>query len=236
MGVRDRIASSITDIQNRGRRLVELNIELIRSELKRKGQQYGAAAALFAAAGLLALYGLGFALATIAVALYIVLPLWLSLLIVTAALFLIVLILALIGRSRVRAAQKPVAVKPAEEARKSLDMAKAQLQQTAKSAVPKRSSVTLGPRAGAGGAPSWSPPPPPPGSSGPLSTASSEPTRPGPTPPSSPTGPGSTPPPSGPGATPPPSGPGTPPTGEASPPVTTAPPDTPPAPPSTGGE
>jgi len=213
MGVRDRIASSITDIQNRGKRLIELNVELFTAELKRKGQQYGAAAALFAAAGLLSLYGLGFALATIAVALYIVLPLWLSLLIVTAALFLIVLILALIGRSRLQAAQKSPTQKPADEARKSLDFAKEQLRQTAQSVVPQRSSVTLAPRPGAaGGGPSWSPSPPP-GSSGPLSSPSSGTARPGPTTPPSATGPAA-----------------------SSPPSPPASPGTPPAPPSTGGE
>jgi len=166
MGVRDRIATSITDIQNRGKRLIQLNVELLTAELKRKGQQFGAAIGLFVAAGVVALYAIGFALATIAVALYIVLPLWLALLIVTAALFLIVLILALVGRSRLKAAQQSPTIKPADEARKSLDFAKAQVRETAQAVVPKRSSVTLTSRQGA----SWSPPPPPAGSSGPLVT------------------------------------------------------------------
>jgi len=226
MGVRDRIASSITDIQNRGKRLVELNVELITAELKRKGQQYGAAVGLFVGAGVLALYGFGFLLATIAVALYIVLPLWLSLLIVTAALFLIVLILALIGRSRLQAAQKPATVKPADEARKSLDLAKGQLQETARSVVPKRSSVTIARPGASEGGPSWSPPPPP-GSSGPLSTPSSGTSPSRPTMPPSPTGP------TGPAASPPAATPPSPPAGESTsslgePPV---PPDeTPPSP------
>ena len=216
MGVRDRIASSITDIQNRGKRLVELNVELLTAEIKRRGQQYGAAAALFGAAGLLALYGLGFALATIAVVLYIWLPLWLSLLIVTVALFLIVLILALIGRSRLRAAQQPPTAKPADEARKSIDFAKGQLRQTAQSVVPKRSSVTLAPRTGTTSGPSWSPSPPP-GSSQPVSRASSGTTRPDPA--TTPSRTGST------------SAPPSPPAGESAPPA--SPPGTPP--PSAGG-
>ncbi len=108
MTLRERLVASVTDIRDRGQRLAQLNRELLASELKEKGRRFGAAMGLFVGAGVLALYALGFALATIAVALALVLPLWLSLLIVTAALLLIVTIMVLVGRSKVQQAQEPV--------------------------------------------------------------------------------------------------------------------------------
>ena len=87
MAVRERLTASVADIRTRAQRLLELNRELLTSEMKEKGRKAGGAAALIAGAGLVAVYAVGFALATIAVALALVLPSWLSLLIVTAVLF-----------------------------------------------------------------------------------------------------------------------------------------------------
>ena len=67
MGIRERISVSLTDIRASGQRLVQLNIELLKAELKSKGQKYGATIAMFVGAGFLALYAVGFALATIVV-------------------------------------------------------------------------------------------------------------------------------------------------------------------------
>ena len=53
MTLRERLTASVTDIRTRGQRLVQLNLELLTSELKAKGRKFGAAIALFAAAGLL---------------------------------------------------------------------------------------------------------------------------------------------------------------------------------------
>lgn len=109
MNLRERLTASVTDIRTRGQRLVQLNLELLAGEIKEKGRRFGAAIALFAAAGVLALYAVAFALATVAVALALILPLWAALLIVTAVLFLSVAILALAGRAKLRQAQqKPV--------------------------------------------------------------------------------------------------------------------------------
>ena len=115
MGVRERITASLTDIRARGQKLVELNVELLKAELKKKMQEYGGAIGMFAAAGLLALYALGFLLATITVALALFLPTWLALLIVTLVLFLIIAILVLAGRSKLQKLQvAPPAQAPAE--------------------------------------------------------------------------------------------------------------------------
>ena len=124
------LSASAAEIKARSQRLVELNVELLTAELKRKGQQYSGAIGMFVGAGVLALYLLGFALATIAVVLYIWLPLWLSLLIVTAVLLLIVLILALVGRSRLRKAKTLKPERAIAEAKATTDTLKTKMQQT----------------------------------------------------------------------------------------------------------
>jgi membrane protein implicated in regulation of membrane protease activity len=131
MALRERLAASVADIRTRGQRLAQLNLELLRAELKEKGKKFGAAIALFAGAGLLALYAIGFALTTIAVALALVLPLWLSLLIVTLALFLIVAILALVGRDLMRKIGPSQPETAIAEARTTADLMKSNARETA---------------------------------------------------------------------------------------------------------
>lgn len=118
MDLRRRIVAHVTDIRDRGQRLVQLNLELLAGELKEKGRKFGAAVGLFVAAGLFSLYALGFLLATVAALLALALPLWASLLIVTAALFALVAILVLVGRDQFRKIGDPkpqAAIAEAEE-------------------------------------------------------------------------------------------------------------------------
>ncbi len=159
MTLRERLVASVTDIRDRGQRLARLNRELLVSELKEKGRRFGAAIALFVGAGVLALYALGFALATIAVALALVLPLWLSLLIVTVVLSIIVAILALVGRGQVQQAKQEASQTALAEARKTADLMKANVRETATGVrarvAPRRTPGgaacgTAGPRADAG--------------------------------------------------------------------------------------
>ena len=131
MGLRERLIASVTDIRARGQRLVQLNLELLTSELKEKGRRFAAAAGLFVGAGLLALYGFGFALATITAALALVLPWWASLLIVTAVLFLVVAIMILVGRSLLEKAKNPAPEAAIAEAKATADLVKAQVRETA---------------------------------------------------------------------------------------------------------
>jgi hypothetical protein len=107
MALGDRISASVADVRAHAQRLVRLNVELFRAEMQKKGRQYGAAVGLLIGAAVLALYGLGFLLATITEALAQVMPLWLALLIVTLALFVIVAILIAVGRSKLRQAKTP---------------------------------------------------------------------------------------------------------------------------------
>jgi uncharacterized membrane protein YqjE len=177
MTLRQRLVASVTDIRDRGRRLVELNLELLVAELKEKGRKFGAAIGLFVAAGLLALYGIGFALATVVVLIDLALPLWASMLIVTVVLFAVFAVLALVGRDQLRKIGSPQPEAAIEEAKATAEMVKSSARQTAEGVRarlrPARGSApdVLPPR------PSGGPPPtagpagtPPPGSSGPAGT------------------------------------------------------------------
>jgi uncharacterized membrane protein YqjE len=81
--------------------LVRKEIELAKVELTEKAKHLGIGAGLFSTAGLLALYGLAAAIATAMIALAIVLPWWLSALIVTALLFAAAGVAALVGKKQV---------------------------------------------------------------------------------------------------------------------------------------
>lgn len=82
--------------------LARLQKELARAELEGKGGRAAAGAALGVAAGVFALFAIGFGLATIAVALALVVDLWLALLIVFLALVALVVGLALGSRALFR--------------------------------------------------------------------------------------------------------------------------------------
>jgi len=136
MGVRDRITASLTDIRTRGQKLVELNVELFKAELKKKVQEYGGAIGMLVAAGLLSLYALGFLLATIAVVLALWLPTWLALLIVTLVLFLVIGILVLAGRSKLQKLQAAPPSQAPAEAKITIATVKDGASKTAKSLRP----------------------------------------------------------------------------------------------------
>jgi uncharacterized membrane protein YqjE len=89
-------------------RLTQQSTELIRSEIRlaqaemtQKAQRAGLGVGLFGGAGLVALYGVGALLATIVLALSLVLDPWLAALIVTVVLLLVAGILALVGKRQV---------------------------------------------------------------------------------------------------------------------------------------
>ena len=83
--------------------LARLQRELATVELQRKGGTLGAAGATGVTAAVLGLFALGFGLATVAAALALVLPWWLALLVVFLGLVALVIVLALVARSLVRA-------------------------------------------------------------------------------------------------------------------------------------
>lgn len=130
MGLGDRITASVADVRAHAQRLVQLNIELSKAEMQKKGRQYGAAVGLLIGAGVLALYALGFLLATIVAALDLVLPLWLALLIVTLALFVIVAILIAVGRSKLRQAKTPAPQSAIDEAQNTVGQLRSGVKKT----------------------------------------------------------------------------------------------------------
>lgn len=80
------------------RAIVQLEQELAQSELQRKGTTVGAGAGVGVAAGVLAVFAIGFGLATLAAALALVVDWWLALLIVFVLLIILVVVLALVAR------------------------------------------------------------------------------------------------------------------------------------------
>jgi hypothetical protein len=101
--------------------LVQLNLELAKLEGKQKATALGVAGGLAAGAAVLAVYGIGFALATAAAGLSEAMPLWLALLIVTIVIFLLV---ALVGFLALRSARKATPPKPTqaiEEAERTVE-------------------------------------------------------------------------------------------------------------------
>jgi hypothetical protein len=104
--------------------LTRLEVELAQLELKQKAQSLGVGVGLGAGAAVLALYGLGFLLATIAAALALVVDWWLALLIVTGVLFLIAGIAGVIARGRFRNATPPVPEQAIEEAKRTTEAIK----------------------------------------------------------------------------------------------------------------
>lgn len=97
--------------------LAKLELELAALELKRKGIALGLGAALGLAAAIAGLFGLGFLLATAAVALAIVLDPWLALLLVTIGLFVLAAGLGLLARARIRRGTPPVPEQALREAK-----------------------------------------------------------------------------------------------------------------------
>jgi uncharacterized membrane protein YqjE len=87
--------------------LVRSEIRLAQVELAEKGKHAGTGIGMFGGAGLLTLYGLAGLFVTAVIALDLVLPLWLSALIVTAVLFVAAGVAALLGKKQVDQATPP---------------------------------------------------------------------------------------------------------------------------------
>ncbi len=97
--------------------LAKLELELAGLELKRKVGSLGAGLGLGIGAALLALFGLGFLLATVVAALAIVLDTWLALLLVTAGLFALAALLGLLSFARIKKGTPPIPEQAIREAK-----------------------------------------------------------------------------------------------------------------------
>lgn len=97
--------------------IARLEMELATMELKKKLSALGVGIGLLVGAFLVLVYALGFTFATITAGLATFLPVWLSLLIVTAFLFLVTGILALVGVKKVQRGTPPVPEQAIDEAK-----------------------------------------------------------------------------------------------------------------------
>jgi H+/Cl- antiporter ClcA len=112
------------NVADRTRTLVRLEIELALSEIKRKLATIGIGIGLFVGAALFAFFAIAFTLATIAAGLATAVPWWLALLIVTIALFLLVVLLVLLGRAAIQRATPPLPEQAIEEAQLTVEALK----------------------------------------------------------------------------------------------------------------
>jgi hypothetical protein len=116
-GERRGLGAAAKLVSERASSIVRLELALAAAELKRKVAALGLGIALLVGAGLFALYGLGFGLATAAAGLANVVSTWLALLIVTGVLFVLAGLLAMIGIGRVRKGVPPAPEGAIEEAK-----------------------------------------------------------------------------------------------------------------------
>jgi hypothetical protein len=100
--------------------LLRAELRLAVAELKDKGKHAGRGAGLFGGAGLVALYGVGVLLAAAVAALALVLPVWLSALIIGVVLMVIAGVLALMGRAQTRRAVPPTPERALDSTRKDV--------------------------------------------------------------------------------------------------------------------
>jgi uncharacterized membrane protein YqjE len=84
--------------------LIRSEIRLAQAEVTEKGKRVGIGIGMFSGAGLMAFFGFGTLLATIILALSLVMDAWLAALIVTVVLFAVAGVLALIGKNKVQEA------------------------------------------------------------------------------------------------------------------------------------
>jgi uncharacterized membrane protein YqjE len=119
------VGAAAKQVADHAKALVGLEVELASLELKQKLASLGLGIGLLVGAALLALYGLGFAFATIAAALATFLPTWLALLLVTLFLLLVAAVLGVVGIKRVQRGTPPVPEQAIEEAKRTSEALKA---------------------------------------------------------------------------------------------------------------
>ena len=115
------VAARVRAVKNRTRSLVQLNLELAMLEGKQKATAVGIAGGLLALAGVLVAYAIGFTFAAIAAGLSEALSLWLSLLIVAVALFLLAGLAGFLAMRSARKASPPKPEQALEEAARTVE-------------------------------------------------------------------------------------------------------------------
>ncbi len=104
--------------------LVRSEIQLAKVEMTEKAKHAGVGAGLFGGAGIIALYGVGTLLATIILALSLVMDAWIAALIVTVVLFIIAGVAALMGKKQVSQATPAAPEKTIDNVKRDVETVK----------------------------------------------------------------------------------------------------------------
>ena len=101
--------------------LMRDELRLAQVEVSGKAKKAGVGAGMFGASGLLALYGVGAIVATVILALDLVMPAWLAALIVAVVLLAAAGVVALLGKKRVTEAVPPVPERTVDSVKQDID-------------------------------------------------------------------------------------------------------------------
>jgi uncharacterized membrane protein YqjE len=104
--------------------LIRSELQLAKTEMTEKAKHAGVGIGMFGGAGVVALYGLGALIAAIILALALVLPAWLSALIVAVVLFAIAGIVALLGKKQVTQATPAAPERTIDNVKKDVETVK----------------------------------------------------------------------------------------------------------------
>lgn len=118
------IAELLQQLTEQTTRLAQKETELAKAEMTAKGKQLGIGAGAFSAAGLLGLFALAALTTAVILGLAMAIEDWLAALIVAVVYALIAGALALVGRSRVRAAAPPVPERTTESVKQDIRQTK----------------------------------------------------------------------------------------------------------------
>jgi hypothetical protein len=111
------VGAAAKEVADHASAIGRLELELASLELKRKAVSLGIGAGLGAGAGVFAVFGLTFALATVAAALSLLMPVWAALLIMTGCMFLVAGITGVLALGRFRRGTPPVPEQAITEAK-----------------------------------------------------------------------------------------------------------------------
>jgi uncharacterized membrane protein YqjE len=114
----------VTRLTQQSTELIRNELRLAQAEMTEKAKHAGVGAGLFGGAGLVALYGVGTLIATIILALALLIPAWLSALIVTVVLFAIAGVVALMGKKQVSQATPAAPKHTIESVKQDVDTIK----------------------------------------------------------------------------------------------------------------
>ena len=122
------VAELVRQLSEQTSRLARQEVELAKAELEVKAKRAGLGAGMFGAAGMVGLYALGALVACAIAALSLAVATWLAALIVAVLLGAIAGVLALQGRSKVKAATPPIPEQAADSSKQDVQWVKTKAQ------------------------------------------------------------------------------------------------------------